>query len=47
MEVLRFTDSTIVQRVHDYMIKLLKADAGLDWGVGSAAAMLICQGRFC
>ncbi|CAL1130202.1 unnamed protein product [Cladocopium goreaui] len=26
MEVLRFTDSTIVQRVHDYMIKLLKAD---------------------
>ena len=27
MEVLRFTDSTIVQRVHDYMIKLLKADA--------------------
>lgn len=26
MEVLRFTDSTIVQRVHDYMIKLLKAE---------------------
>ena len=27
MEVLRFTDSTIVQSVHDYMIKLLRADA--------------------
>lgn len=26
LEVLRFTDSTVVQRVHDYMIKLLKAD---------------------
>ncbi|CAJ1328806.1 unnamed protein product [Effrenium voratum] len=26
MEVLRFTDSGVVQRVHDYMIKLLKAD---------------------
>ena len=30
LEVLRFTDSTVVQRVHDYMIKLLKAETLLN-----------------
>ena len=42
MEVLRFTDSGVVQRVHDYMIKLLKADAVTK---GAVKRMRVCWCR--